>query len=408
MQDESRAELDPQPPETDGSEVSAKTPASPPPIKTVVLVALLIGLAGGGITGAATGALSAWSFAHYKESAISEKPGGGIPDVGPVEPVVVAAASAVQSVVNIEVSGSAEDAAENLPEGHPLTPRRGNGSGVAFRSGSGGGTLILTNAHVVGEADRIVVTDIDRKRHEGELIGADPETDIAVIWVRATLSPITIADSDDLEVGQLVVAIGSPFGLTHSVSSGVVSALARSITKPVSGRAGTYPLVDVIQTDAAINPGNSGGALVDRLGRLVGINTAIFTESGANDGIGFAIPVDNAIRIADQLIETGTVQHPFLGIVGQSVDEELAASENLPATEGALVVEVTEGTAAKRAGLLPNDLIVQLNDEPVLSMDDLILLVRRHNVGDEVTLKLYRNEQLIEVPMEIGVKPADL
>jgi len=407
MQDEFRAGLDPRPSEAGDSEMGAKAPTSPLTIKTLILVSLLVSLVGGGITGAAAGALGAWSFSHYIETTPAEKAVDLLPS-DTEEPVSVAAAAAVPSVVNIEVSGSSEGAAENLPEGHPLTPRRGNGSGVAFRNASGGGTLLLTNAHVIGEADRIVVTDIDRKRHEGKVIGTDPETDIAVIWIRASISLIEIANPNYLDVGQLVVAIGSPFGLTHSVSSGVVSALARSITQPVSGSAGTSPLVDVIQTDAAINPGNSGGALVDRRGRLVGINTAIFTESGVNDGIGFAIPAANAIRIADQLIETGTVQHPFLGIVGQSVDEELAASENLPAKEGALIVEVAEGTAAEKAGLRPNDLIVQLNGEPVLSMEDLILLVRRHRVGDEVTLKLYRNERLIEVPMEVGIKPTSL
>ncbi|MBS3973401.1 MAG: trypsin-like peptidase domain-containing protein [Actinobacteria bacterium] len=406
MQDNSNAGVDVPPLSPDILSQEPKPPGSPKSVKTIVLISLAVGLLAGSITGVATGAASAWSYLQYAEDRAAEKPIE--PLSTPTEPVVQAAAKAVNSVVNIDVSGSAEGSAENLPEGHPLTPRRGTGSGVAFRSGSEGGTLILTNAHVIGEADRIVVTDIERKRHEGELIGADPETDIAVIWIPADLSPIEIAGPEALDVGQLVVAIGSPFGLTHSVSSGVISAIGRSIIEPVSGSPSTYPLVDVIQTDAAINPGNSGGALVDRRGRLIGINTAIFTESGANDGIGFAIPVSNAIRIADQLIETGTVQHPFLGIVGQSVDEDLAAAEDLPAKEGALIVEVTEGSSAEKAGLRPDDLVVSLNDDPVLSMDDLILLVRRHSVGDEVTLGLYRNGRMIEVPMEVGIKPADL
>jgi len=406
MQDNSNAEVDVPPPSSDVLSQEPKPPGSPKSVKTIVLISLAVGLVAGSITGVATGAASAWSYLQYAEDRVAERPME--PLSTPTEPVVQAAAKAVNSVVNIDVSGSTEGSAENLPEGHPLTPRRGTGSGVAFRSGSEGGTLILTNAHVIGEADRIVVTDIERKRHEGELIGADPETDIAVIWIPADLSPIEIAGPEDLDVGQLVVAIGSPFGLTHSVSSGVISAIGRSIIEPVSGSPSTYPLVDVIQTDAAINPGNSGGALVDRNGRLIGINTAIFTDSGANDGIGFAIPVSNAIRIADQLIETGTVQHPFLGIVGQSVDEDLAAAEDLPAKEGALIVEVTKGSSAEKAGLRPDDLIVRLNDDPVLSMDDLILLVRRHSVGDEVTLGLYRNGRMIEVPMEVGIKPTDL
>lgn len=406
MQDNSHDEVATPAPGPDVLSQEPKPPGSPRSVKTMVLISLAVGLVAGSITGVATGAASAWSYLRYEASKAAEKP-IDLPAT-PVEPVVLAAAKAVHSVVNIEVSGSADDTPENLPEGHPLTPRRGTGSGVAFRSGSEGGTMILTNAHVVDGAERIIVTDIERRRHEGKLIGADPETDIAVIWIPADLSAIDIAGPEDLDVGQLVIAIGSPFGLTHSVSSGVVSAIGRSITEPVSGSPSTYPLVDVIQTDAAINPGNSGGALVDRHGRLIGINTAIFTESGANDGIGFAIPVSNAIRIADQLIETGTVQHPFLGVVGQSVDEDLAAAEDLPASEGALVVEVTEGSSAEKAGLKPDDLIVSLNGDPVLSMDDLILLVRRHNVGDEVTLELYRNGRMMEVLMEVGIKPADL
>jgi len=233
--------------------------------------------------------------------------------------------------------------------------------------------------------------------------------DLAVIKIDAgkPLDPVRIGNSDGVQVGDWAVAIGSPFGLQHSVTAGVVSAIHRSLPD-TSGSSSKYPLVDVIQTDAAINPGNSGGALVDRTGALVGIPSAIYSSSGANDGIGFAIPINAALRVADSLIKTGTVEHPFLGISGQTVTAQLAKTDKLPVTEGAYVVEITKGTEAEKAGLKKGDVIVKLDSTPIRSMDDLILAVRRQTVGDTVTLSLYRAGKLIEVPMKVGVKPANL
>ncbi len=392
------------------AETSTPTPTEPdivtkrPSSVMLVIIALVIGAMGG----FGSGLLGAWLMqVEGPDSSVSQE---SIRVVSPEtdEPVVAAATAAVPSVVNIDISGASVSGMDGLPEDHPNTPTRGNGSGVAFRQSPDGGTFVLTNAHVVSGANRIVITGTDRERREATLVGADQETDVAVLRVEGELPLIKLGDSSQLQVGQLVVAIGSPFGLTHSVSSGVVSAIGRSITDSATDRAGVYPLVDVVQTDAAINPGNSGGALVDRLGRLIGINTAIFTDSGANDGIGFAIPVANAIRIADQLIEDGTVEHPFLGIQGRNVQEAMAEAEGLPVTEGALVVAVTPGTEAAASGIQPDDLIVALDDEPIRSMDDLILQVRRHEVGASVTLHLYRDNRRIEVEMKVGIKPADL
>ncbi len=412
-------EFEKAPPQTTpvAAEMTSSTPASPtsapaesavvssrPSTAMLVIVALVVGAIGG----LGSGILGAWIMqAEGTDGSGSQR---SIRVVAPEtdEPVAAAAAAAVPSVVNIDVAGSSISGMDGLPEDHPRTPARGNGSGVAFRQAPDGGTFVLTNAHVVGGANRIIITGTDRERREATLVGADQETDVAVLRVEGELPLIELGNSAELEVGQLVVAIGSPFGLTHSVSSGVVSAIGRSITDSVSNRTGVYPLVDVVQTDAAINPGNSGGALVDRLGRLIGINTAIFTDSGANDGIGFAIPVANAVRIADQLIEDGTVEHPFLGIQGQTVHEALAESEGLPVTEGALVVAVTPDTEAEASGIRPDDLIVALNDEPIRSMEDLILHVRRHEVGASVTLHLYRDDRRIEVEMKVGIKPANL
>ncbi len=391
--------------------VFSPPPPPPPPrtvtIGTVVVTSAVSALVVGSLSGLAGGFGGAWLVTHDR----LPKPTGGTITVvsdDTEEPVAAAAAAAVPSVVNIDVTGAVEDEGEKLPQGHPRTPARGNGSGVAFRQTEDGATLILTNAHVVKGAERIVVTGTDRERHVAAVVGTDAETDIAVVRIDAKLPVIEIGDSGDLAVGQLVVAIGSPFGLTHSVSSGVVSAIGRSITQSLTEQRGVYPLVDVIQTDAAINPGNSGGALVDRQGRLVGINTAIFTESGANDGIGFAIPIDNALRIVEQLIESGSAEHPFLGIVGRSIDDALIASENLPVGEGAFVVEVTKDTEAAKSGIRAGDVIVGLDDEAIRSMDDLILQVRRHRVGDTVTITLYRGDKRLQIEMKVGVKPADL
>ncbi|MCX8007843.1 MAG: trypsin-like peptidase domain-containing protein, partial [Coriobacteriia bacterium] len=269
------------------------------------------------------------------------------------------------------------------------------------------GTYLITNQHVIEDADEIVVTDSTGERYRGTLVGEDEETDIAVVKVEADIPLIALGDSEKLVVGQLVVAIGSPFGLQHSVSAGVVSAIHRSLPD-YAENANRYPLVDVIQTDAAINPGNSGGALVDRTGALVGIPAAIFTDTGADDGVGFAIPVKTAARVATEIIETGSAKHPFLGIEGMTVTPDLVAEKGLPVEEGAYVVNVTKGTQAEKAGIKPGDVIVKLDDTPIRSMDDLLLAVRRREVGESVTLSLWRGGKQIEISMKVGVKPKDL
>jgi S1-C subfamily serine protease len=375
----------------------------------VVAIALVVALFTGAMVGGLTGFAGGWLATHSR---------GGSSTTGTVqvipsetdEPVVAAAAAALPSVVNIDVSASevtSEDSSA-LPESHPGVPLRGNGSGVAYRSAEDGGTYILTNAHVVENAESIYVTGTDRERRRGVLIGADAETDIAVVRVDAELPLIDLGDSDEIEVGQSATAIGSPFGLSHSVTSGVISAIGRSLPGGAGGQRNVYPLVDVIQTDAAINPGNSGGALVDRTGLLIGVNTAIYSDTGASGGIGFAVPVNTAIRIADQLIESGTAQHPFLGIIGQDVTPEFAAAERLGVDEGAYVVEPIEGTKAEAAGIVAGDVIVSLDGTPIRSMDDLLLQVRRQDIGDTVTLEIWRDGAIVEVEMEVGIKPADL
>ncbi len=373
-------------------------------IAVAIVVALFVGAMAGAAAGFA-GAQLARGNALLRPAKVTVVPSKTS------EPVVAAAAAAVPSVVNIDVSGSAESQSQNdrnLPRDHPNVPLRGNGSGVAYKAAPDGGTYIITNNHVVENATSIVVRDAAGARHDAKLVGRDPETDIAVVRVSGKVPGIQLGDSNGVQVGQLVVAIGSPFGLEHSVTSGVVSALGRSLPDFTGSSNGVYPLVNVIQTDAAINPGNSGGALVDRTGRLVGINTAIYSESGASGGVGFAIPVDTAQRVAEELIRGGKVQHPFLGVVGQTVDDQLAKEEKLNVSEGAFVVDLTPGTNAVKAGIKKGDVIVSLEETPIRSMDDLILQVRRRDVGDTVSVGLVRDGEKMTVDMTVGSKPANL
>jgi S1-C subfamily serine protease len=325
------------------------------------------------------------------------------------EPIVAAAAAGLPSVVNIDVRGGGTSSKDSgLPQDHPSVPSSGNGSGVAFKSTTDGGTYIITNNHVVENADTLTVRDATGQSIKAELIGTDPESDIAVVKVDRKIPVIKIANSGRLSVGQAVVAIGSPFGLEHSVTSGVISALGRALTDFTGSASDKYPLIDAIQTDAAINPGNSGGALVDRMGKLVGINTAIYSDTGQNGGIGFAVPSNTAIRVAEQLIKGGGVTHPFLGVVGQTITPEFAQQEKLSATEGVWVASTTPGSGAQKADIQKGDVISAVDGVTVRSIDDLILNVRRKQVGDTVKLTLSRGGEQMTVDVVVGDKPADL
>ncbi len=323
------------------------------------------------------------------------------------DPAVAAAAAAVPSVVNIDVREATTDDS-GVPQGHPSVPQTGNGSGVAFKSAPDGGTYIITNNHVVENADSLTVRDSSGTSYPAKLVGRDPETDIAVVKVEADIPAIELGDSQNLLVGQSVVAIGSPFGLEHSVTSGVVSAIGRSLPDFGTDASAVYPLVDVIQTDAAINPGNSGGALVNIEGKLIGINTAIYSDTGASGGIGFAVPVNTVVRVSEQLIEGGEISHPFIGVIGQTVTPQLVEEEKLTVNEGAYVVEFSEGSGAQSAGMKAGDVIVEVDGENVRSMDDLILQVRRKTVGDTVKITVVREGQRVTLDVAVGNKPAEV
>jgi len=262
------------------------------------------------------------------------------------------------------------------------------GSGVIVDAERG---IVLTNHHVVDQADAIDVRLRDGRELKAELVGSDPETDIAVLRIPAQeLTAVALGDSDDLRVGDFVVAIGSPFGLSHTVTSGIVSALGRS-------GLGIEGFESFIQTDASINPGNSGGPLVDLHGRLMGINTAILAPSGGNVGIGFAIPVAMVRIVADQLLEHGEVRRGLLGVAVQDLTLALARALGTGNTGGAVVSRVDPGSAAATAGLQPGDLIVAVNGRSVTGAGALKAHVGLMRIGTPLELELIRKGRRIRL-----------
>ncbi len=258
------------------------------------------------------------------------------------------------------------------------------GSGVIFDAKKG---LVLTNNHVIHRADEITVSLTDGRSFQAEIVGTDPATDIALIRIPAVkLSALPLANSDQLRVGDFVVAIGNPFGLGQTVTSGIVSALGRS-------GLGIEGYEDFIQTDASINPGNSGGALVNLRGELVGINTAIFSpgQRSGNIGIGFAIPSNMIKQITSQLIKYGEVKRAYLGVQMQDITPELAKAFDLDSERGAVVTSVQPGSAADEAGLKVGDIIIAINDEILISADSLRNSIGLLMVGETIKLNIIRN-----------------
>ncbi len=275
--------------------------------------------------------------------------------------------------------------------------QRGSGSGFVWDKNG----HVITNYHVIDGADKAQVTLGDGTSWEASLIGVAPEKDLAVLKIDAPmdqLRPIPVGQSDNLKVGQSVFAIGNPFGLDQTLTTGIISALGREIESQ-----GRVPIRDVIQTDAAINPGNSGGPLLDSSGRLIAVNTAIYSPSGAYAGIGFSIPVDVVNWVVTDLIQYGKVIRPSLGV-------ELAPAQitRRLEMEGALILNVVEGGAAEAAGILPTirdrngqirmgDVIIGLNDQEISSNTDLILALEKYKVNDRIIVKLLREERSLEL-----------
>ena len=270
----------------------------------------------------------------------------------------------------------------DLPEPRPRQRRTQSlGSGVIVDAKQG---LVLTNTHVIDKADEIAVTLQDGRNFTAELIGADPESDVAVIRIpAANLTAIQLGDSESLRVGDFVVAIGNPFGLNQTVTSGIVSALGRS-------GLGIEGYEDFIQTDASINPGNSGGALVNLRGELVGINTAILAPSGGNVGIGFAIPINMAWQLKHQLVEHGEIRRGRLGVHIQDLTPELSQAFGISVTSGAVIAQIIPDSPAERGGLREGDVVIRVNGKSVENAADLRNAVGLHRIGQVVELTILR------------------
>lgn len=273
------------------------------------------------------------------------------------------------------------------------------GSGVVLSEDG----YIITNNHVIEGAAALKVT-IEGNQYDAEIVGTDASSDLAVIKAKdaSGLTPMEIGSSDDLIIGEWVMTLGSPFGLEQSVATGIVSATSRSqiMESETGGETAIY--ANMIQTDAAINPGNSGGALVDADGKLIGINTLITSPSGAFAGVGFAIPVNYAINIAQQIISGETPTHAQLGVSLSTVNEQIAQRYGLSVNEGAYISQVSEGSGAAEAGVQVGDIITKFNGEAVTSASDLMLDVRSMSPGDKVTLELNRDGKTETVEVTLG------
>ena len=290
--------------------------------------------------------------------------------------------------------------------------------------GSGSGSIIdtkghiLTNHHVVADAQKLEVTLADGSKWPAKLIGSDPDNDLAVIKIDAPkekLKVVPMGDSKNLRIGQKVLAIGNPFGLQRTLTTGIISSLGRTIRS----EAGTL-IEDVIQTDAAINPGNSGGPLLNSDGEIVGINSAIISPSGGSVGIGFAIPVNTARRVVPELISKGYVTYPYIGATIQSLIPEMAKYLKLKIERGAMISEVVKGGPADKAGLkggnqkvqvgnmivlMGGDIVVKADQKEVKTNDELIHYIREKKPGDTILLKVFRKDSFIDMKVTLGERP---
>ena len=312
------------------------------------------------------------------------------------DPIVTVSEKVQPSVVNIRTQSVLSDMF------HDNTEQSGEGSGVIFRKDG----YIVTNNHVVENSRQIWVTIGADKDVKGTVVGTDPETDLAVIKVdKKDLPAADLGTVKDVQVGELAIAIGSPFGFERTVTAGIVSALNRTVSTPSGDNKDMTTYTNLIQTDAAINPGNSGGALCDSDGRVIGINSLIFSRTGGNEGIGFAIPMDTVRKVAAQLIETGKATHPYIGIIGTTVDESYAKEHNLKLDHGAVIAEVLQGSPADDIGLKQGDIITKFGDDEIKDMESLITSVRDKSVGDKVKVVYTRDNKEKNVVLTLAEKP---
>jgi len=279
---------------------------------------------------------------------------------------------------------------------------------------------IVTNNHVATAASQLLVTLADERTVPAELVGTDPGSDLAVLQIDVPADALTVAElgeSASIRVGQRAIAIGNPFGLERTVTTGVVSSLGRTLSRNDSD----FQIAELIQTDAAVNPGNSGGPLFDSAGKVIGVNTAIASTTGSNSGVGFAVPVDIVKRVVPALIETGSYQHPWIGVAGRSISPEMVDAANLPVETGVLIFTVEPGSPAESAGLrggsrevvvsgIPmvagGDILIAIDGVAVKRFDDMVnYLASNTSVGDEIVLTVVRDGQEIEVPVTLQERP---
>jgi len=340
-------------------------------------------------------------------SVVTVKEPSAAPPVHETSSFSEAALKAMPAVVNIFTSQDLKRPRHPLQDdpvfryffGDPSDPamqrREGLGSGVIV-SDTG---YILTNHHVIEAVDEIEVALADSRKVPARIVGADPETDLAVLKIEVQDAPsITFAQSDRLKVGDVVLAIGNPFGIGQTVTLGIVSGLGRS-------HLGIATFENFIQTDAAINPGNSGGALVDTKGNLVGINTAILSPTGNAAGISYAIPVSIARQVMEQIIQKGSVIRGWVGVGVQDITKELAESLKLDRTSGVLISQVERGGPADRAGIKLGDVLVAVNDSPVANSIGMLNLVAALAPGSPARLRLLRERSAIDVTVTVGRRP---
>ncbi len=291
-----------------------------------------------------------------------------------------------------------------------LVPIEGTGTGVIISSDG----YILTNNHVVGGSESLIVALATGEEVESEIVGVDPNTDLAIIKIDPPreLTVATLGDSDEIRPGQMAIAIGNPYRLDNTVTVGVISAVNRTLTVE-----GSYRIRGVIQTDAAINPGNSGGPLLNSKGEVIGINSAIITTTEGFQGIGFSIPINIAKEISSELIDRGRVVRPWLGITGTDLTKDIAESLTLSISEGVILVTVEEGGPAEKAGLRGSeshifsstfesgDIITEIGGEPTATIDDLIEIKLKYEVGETVEVKYYRDGEIYTTQVTLGESP---
>jgi serine protease Do len=373
---------------------------------------LLAGLVGGLIC---FGALQWSNQTGFQNASVHTVSTGSPVTTGP--DFAAAAETAQKVVVLIEAAESAETAQLRRRQMDPMQqlfeqfglnydgPGFGYG-GPMIRKGAGSGVIIskdgyiLTNNHVVDFADEVSVKMVDGKEYKATIVGRDPSTDLAVVKINANNLPtLEYADSDKARVGEWVLAVGNPYEyLTSTVTAGIISAKGRDLNIIQ----GSKTIEQFIQTDAAINPGNSGGALVDAYGKLLGINTAIASQTGNYAGYSFAIPVNLAIRIANDIIKNGgDIERTSLGVEVFVLDEDLAKEQGLSISEGLLVDAVGENSAAQYAGVRPNDVLVEIDGKKLKTFDDLKQRIDLAQVGDSVQLKVFRNGKYLDIPVRL-------